>query len=45
MLSNQFKLASSESNPVYQINKYLEPVAGVLEYVLTSEGADVLTQV
>jgi len=28
--------------PIYHINKYLEPIAGVLEYVLTSGGDEIL---
>lgn len=31
--------------PIYNINKYLEPIAGVLEYVLTSGGTEVLNQI
>ena len=31
--------------PFYNINKYLEPIAGVLEYVLTSGGEEILAQI
>ena len=36
---------SSKSFPFLDINKYLEPIAGVLEYVLTSGGTEVLSQI
>ena len=35
----------SRDLPIYHIDKYLEPIAGVLEYVLTSGGDEILAQI
>ena len=35
----------SKANVAYKINKYLEPIAAVLEYVLTSGGDEILEQI
>lgn len=41
----QHKNRLSKTNVVHEINRYLEPIAAVLEYVLTSGGDHILEQI
>ena len=37
--------SNAKDLPINNIAKYLEPIAGVLEYVLTNGGSEVLPQI
>lgn len=43
--ANEMVSVGGRHLPVYDINKYLQPIAGVLEYVLTSGGDEILEQI